>query len=97
MQTGGTQEAIQAGRDVDQDQSAAHPARAMMDTDDHAQSGRVPDLRLGQMDQQVADSPIQDLVQGHPGLGHGVHVQASADRDLPTKGDLGHPRRRARG
>ena len=54
----------------------------MMDADDHPESSGVMDLSLDQMDQQVADSPIQDLVQCQPDLGHRVHIQTTEDRDL---------------
>ena len=62
----------------------------MMDTNDHSEPGRVIDLGLGQMHQQVPGSPTQDLVQGQPDLSHAVHVQATADSNLATQRILCH-------
>jgi len=67
--------------------------RAMMDADDHSESSGVMDLGLGQMDQQVAHSTIQNVMQGNPDLSHTVHVQPARDSDLLSHRDLRHAHR----
>ena len=64
----------------------------MMHPDDHPEAGGIMDLGLGQMDQQVANPPVQDEMQGQPHLGHGPHVQPTGNRDLLAATDLGHAR-----
>jgi hypothetical protein len=56
----------------------------MMYADDHSQPSRVMYLSLGQMHEQVADSPVQDVVKGQPDLIHAPHLQATRKRDLLT-------------
>jgi len=68
----------------------------MMDPDDHSETRGVVDLGLRQMNPQVADSPIQDVMQGQPDLGHSVDVQPAADRDLLSGTYLRHARRALR-
>ena len=51
------------------------------------------DLGLRQMNEQIADTPVQDVVQGEPDLGHGVDVEPAGDSDLLPEDDLGHARR----
>src|SRR5450759_4114592 len=60
MQAGCTQQSVEAGRDIDENESATHAMRAMMDADNHPEPSGVMDLGIGQMDQQVTRSPIQD-------------------------------------
>jgi len=55
----------------------------------------IMDLGLCQMDQQVALSPGQDVVQGQPDLGHAVYVEPAGNLDLLAHTDLGHPHRRS--
>jgi hypothetical protein len=46
----------------------------MMDADDHAESGGVLDLGMGQVDEQIAGSPVQHSMQGQPDLSDTVDI-----------------------
>jgi hypothetical protein len=54
----------------------------MMDSHNHPEPGRVVNLGLCQMNQQVADSPIQDLVQRQPDLVDAGHIKPAGDGDF---------------
>jgi hypothetical protein len=63
-----------------------------MDTDDHSEPGGIMDLGFGQVDQEVAGTPVQDVVKGKSHVGHRVHIQSTGDHDLPPGTDLSHRR-----
>ena len=62
----------------------------MMGADDHSEAGGVMNLGVGQMEQQVTDPPIEDVIQGQPHHGYGVHVQPAGDEDLLAEAGLRH-------
>jgi hypothetical protein len=90
MEARATQQPVKARRHIDQNQTASYPARTIMDTYDHSESSGVMHLGVGQVDQQVTDSAIQDVSQSQPDLGNTVDIQPAVHDDLLPHGDLCH-------
>lgn len=83
---GPPQEAVRAGigiNDAEGPRSTPGPSQALHDD---PESGRVPDLALGQVEEEDVAAVIHDAVQHHPQVRDGVEVETAAQGDVMAQG-----------
>ena len=70
MQPRHGQQASQAWRHTDEHQPTTGPSSPAMSADEHAQTGRIRDVELGDIDEEVATPRFDRVRESEPDISH---------------------------